>query len=434
MTHLKTVVFIETAKSGSSRDAIQAAEELGYYTVLFTKRTSFLKKRREFHHVHDMKLVDLDNFQELRHEVQLLIDRGLIIESIISFIDAYCYVASLLAEEFKVNHFSTEAIGNMKNKLNSRKLLTSSPYVPKYWVIDKESSIDNYLNDVLANFPLIMKSPQSTGSKDVFQVNNEKQLMHGQGALLKKFPEQPFMIEEYLPEPQYLVESVVVAGKVHIIAVFKQHVEHQKRFIVTGYTLLLDTNNELYQSLTTAVEDIIKLHGLMNGPCHLELRQKNGIWKLIEINARISGAGMNEMILAGYGINLVKETLKLAVGEKPDFTKKYKKHLYTQYITIEDRGILKKVTGQNRANRSPGVHKVYVRPKKGAYLHPPLSMGHRYGYVIATGETEEEAIHNGKTAASQIDFILLPIDHDKKNKLERQLDVYTYDEREEDKT
>ncbi len=431
---MKTIVFIETTKSGSSREAIQAAEDLGYYTVLFTKRSSFLKKRREFQDVHEMRLVNLDNLQELRREIQLLIDRGLIIESIISFIDAYCYTASLLAEEFQLNHFSTEAIGSMKNKLYSRKLLASSPFIPKYWVLNKGSSVDKYLNEIIPNFPLIMKSPLSTGSKDVFQVNTVRQLLQGQRALLKKFPDQPFIIEEYLPEPQYLVEAIVVANKIHIIAVFRQHVQHQKRFIVTGYTLLLDSNDELYQSIMSAVDDIIKLHGLTNGPCHLELRQKNGTWKLIEINARISGAGMNEMILAGYGINLVKETLKLSLGKEPDLTKKYKRHLYTQYITIEKRGILEKVTGENRAKQSQGVLQVYIRPHKGAYLHPPLSMGHRYGYVIATGDTEAEAIRNGKNAASQIQFSLSPLDQAEEKRLNRKLAVYTYDELDNDKS
>ncbi|KMY45614.1 hypothetical protein AC622_16455 [Bacillus sp. FJAT-27916] len=425
---MKTVVFIETAKSGSSREAIQAADELGYYTVLFTKRSSFLENPSEFQDVHYMRLVNLDNIHELRREIQLLREKGLIIESIISFMDSYCYVASLLAEEYQVNPFSTEAIGNMKNKLYSRKMLAQSPFVPKYWVLNNESSIDDYLSDMAPNFPLIMKSPQSTSSKDVFQVNDDNQLLQGQRALLKKFPDQPFIIEEYLPEPQYLVESVVVAGKVNIVAIFRQDIQHQKRFIVTGYSLLLDSNEELYKSITSAVEDIIKLHGLTNGPCHLELRQKNDTWKLIEVNPRISAGAMNEMIVAGYGINLVKETLKLALGREPDFTKIFEKHLFTQYITIEDSGVLEKVTGQNRAKRSPGVLNVYVRPQKDAYLHPPLSMGHRYGYVMATGETEAEAIQNAKNAAAEIQFSLLPIDNAEEERFDRSLDAYTYDE------
>ena len=40
---------------------------------------------------------------------------------------------------------------------------------------------------------------------------------------------------------------------------------------------------------------------------------------------------------------------------------------------------------------------------------PPLSMGNRYAYVIATGNTAEDAKINAKFAASQISFKLISI-------------------------
>ena len=54
------------------------------------------------------------------------------------------------------------------------------------------------------------------------------------------------------------------------------------------------------------------------------------------------------------------------------------------------------------------VHCVYIQPKKGSLLVPPRSMGNRYAYVIATGDSKEEAKRNAKTAASKIQFILSP--------------------------
>ena len=41
-------------------------------------------------------------------------------------------------------------------------------------------------------------------------------------------------------------------------------------------------------------------------------------------------------------------------------------------------------------------------------LSPPLSMGNRYGYVIATGDTSDEAKANAINAASHIKFYLEP--------------------------
>ena len=59
---MRTIVFIETNKSGSSREAIKAAERLGFFTVLFTNRQKFIQQRTEFPEVHQMILVELSNY------------------------------------------------------------------------------------------------------------------------------------------------------------------------------------------------------------------------------------------------------------------------------------------------------------------------------------------------------------------------------------
>ena len=73
-----------------------------------------------------------------------------------------------------------------------------------------------------------------------------------------------------------------------------------------------------------------------------------------------------------------------------------------KYLIVSKKGILEKVTGKARARKSPGVVEVYVKPRKGTKLIPPLSMGHRYAYVIATGKSLDEAKKNAQNAANEI--------------------------------
>ena len=54
----------------------------------------------------------------------------------------------------------------------------------------------------------------------------------------------------------------------------------------------------------------MKAFGIENGALHLELRLTQNGWKLIEINPRISGGAMNNMLQA-LGFSLVEETLKI---------------------------------------------------------------------------------------------------------------------------
>lgn len=115
---------------------------------------------------------------------------------------------------------------------------------------------------------------------------------------------------------------------------------------------------------------------------------------------------MNNMLQAALGFSLVEETLKILLGEQPNLQPRHKKFVYTKYVIVESRGILEKVIGKARATRSTGVVEVYVKPRRGTLLTPPLSMGHRYAYVIAEGATLKEARNHAINAAKEIKFIL----------------------------
>lgn len=239
----------------------------------------------------------------------------------------------------------------------------------------------------------------------MFTAKTEKKVNEYVTKLQRKYASSPILLEEYIEGPQYLVEALVYNNEVHIVAIIEQEITVINPFIVIGYSLLAKVPKHLYESISHAANAIIKKFGMENGPCHLELRH-NWQWKLIEINPRISGGAMNKMIEAAYGINLAEQIIKVSLKEKPVLDKKRENYVFTQYIILSSNGILQKVTGRNRASRHPGVIEVFIKPKKGTYLHRPTSMGHRYAYVMAVAPTQESASKIAKTAAKEIQFHL----------------------------
>jgi biotin carboxylase len=422
---MKTIIFLGTHKSGSSREALKAAVRLGYYTVLYTNQPKFLENRTSFQDVHLMYLCDLNNLEEIKLNIRRLILNGIEICAIVSFIEPYCYTACLIAESFGVNRFSTQAIKIMLDKILSRQILSKSRYNPKFTVLaEKDLSLSSLPLKIKESYPFILKLPHSQGSKDVYKINNAKQYKRYVKRISQK-SQDPILVEEFLDGPQYLVEVIVRQNKIHIVAIVQQEITHNKRFIVTGYNLLTDPPADFSEDLKEAVEAIILRHGMETGACHLELRhiwKKKAVpvtnedndfghlqkkkWKLVEINPRISGGSMNRLIEIGLGINLVEETLKLALGQELNLLPRHKQNVFAQYVILSETGILEKITGKKKASVCPGVEEVFLRPRKGTLLIPPLSMGHRYAHVIAKGDNEEMARQNAKYAASQIKFWL----------------------------
>jgi biotin carboxylase len=405
---MKTIVFIGCNKSGSSREAIKAAEKLGFFTVLITDRKIFLEKRFDFPDIHQMILTKLSDYNGLKALIKEIQKQGKEVGAIVSFIDPLVHVAAKLSKELGFTKVSSDPVVKMENKLLTRELLKGLSVSPYYARYRKDDSLKNFINKQTGSFPLIVKTPISTGSRDVLFVEDKRKLEKSINKLIKRGNKEVF-VEEYLDGPQYLVEACVYDGKVHIIAVLEQEITFFDRFIVTGYCLLGDMDEVFYRKIYKTVCLILERFKLKNGSCHLEMRMINKEWKLIEINPRISGGAMNQIIETAFGINLVEETLKIFLGQKPNFKKKHKRFVYAHYLTSNSTGTLINISGITRCSQIPGIEEVNIKVKKGDILYRPLSMGDRYGYILASADNKKEAIRIAKYAATKIHIHIEPI-------------------------
>ncbi|WP_175990562.1 ATP-grasp domain-containing protein [Bacillus sp. Marseille-Q1617] len=393
------IIFIGTHRSGSSRDGIEAGKKLGYSTILFTNNRRIIREKDLFPEVDEMVEVDLKQEEALRKEITSLQQAGKKIACIISFFDAHVSLSARLSNEFCGTDITLQPIADCMDKTELRMKLTGKEYSPDFIKMEPPFSTDKART---IPYPFILKSPVSNGSKDVLLIHDEEELAWGIKKLNRKKP-STILVEEYLDGPQYLIEAVVKEGKPVIAVVVKQEINYQKRFIVTGYSVSPENHQP---ELVKKVEEIINDLGFINGSCHLEMRLVKDQWKLIEINPRISGGAMNKMIEEAYGLSIVEETLRVYLSKPNTIKPKWKKHIYTCYMTVNKVGKLLKVSGQNKAEEHEGIIEVYIKSKKGKILRPPTSMGHRYGYVMAYGESVQESEERAKNAAKEIRFYL----------------------------
>jgi biotin carboxylase len=255
---------------------------------------------------------------------------------------------------------------------------------------------------------LIVKLPKSCGSKNVYLVQTEAQLRNRLQFLRNRYDDD-LLIEEYLDGPQVIVEAIVHQGEIQIAAIVEQEIPKSEKFIVTGYSISNELENTYKDSLVTTVNEVIRILGLENGNCHLEMRYVQNTWKLVEANPRISGGVMNDLIQEAYGFNYAEQILNVYLGNSPSLHRIKEGTVYAHYLTVDMLGKLVKVIGKQQALEHKGVLKVFVQPKKGNILSPPLSMGNRYAFVLTEGKTKDEARINAIDAASQIEFRLIPL-------------------------
>jgi biotin carboxylase len=394
---MNCIVFIESHKSGPGYDGLTAAKALGYETALLTGR--YAKYREHFTNADSVIPCNTYDLEEMRNALAELEKTGRTLCAVVSFTEGFCHAAALLAREYNAVPFSPQAILTMQDKILTRKAISGTSLSPFFTELKNGEPLKGAVG-----FPLVLKEPMSTGSRGVVWVNDAETLEYGRGKFNERHPSKALLLEEYIFGRQYLVEVLVVKGTPYIAAVVEQEITRGMRFIVTGYRFVHNYGRNCPKHLEAAVGKIVKAVNLTNGPCHLELIHNGEEWKLVEINPRISGCAMNLLIETATGISLVKETLKLALGLEINLTPRRCTEAFVQYVTVEREGFLLKVTGRNKALSCTGVRHVYVKPSRGQLLVPPLSMGHRYAYVLATGKTAEAAKHNAKHAAGLIRF------------------------------
>jgi len=402
---MKTIIFFGSHKSGSSKDATEAAEQLGFYTVLITDRKSFLEKRTEFPHVHEMIYVEFGNRDDVLEKISILQLQGKEINAIVSFVEPYVYHAARLGEELGLPAQTSEAILRMQDKVQTRTVFAQTKYAVPFQVVSGHPKLEK----LEVNLPLVVKAPRSTGSKDVLLANGESELIDHICYLREKYPVDVTLVEEYVSGQQYLAEVLVHAGRPHVVAVLQQDLTQGDRFIITDYCLLASPGESLRRTAEEMAEEITRRMGLVTGGFHVEFKIAGDRCKIIEVNPRISGTAMNRIIQYAYGINLVKETIRSLLGETPELSCRQHRYVHAHYLTMQQQGVLAKVTGRRRAMKCPLVEEVYVKPHKGALLKSPLSMGHRYAYVITAGDSAEEAKKAAVYAANFIQFQVDPV-------------------------
>lgn len=404
---MNSIIFMESNIDGSSYEGIKAAKSLGFYVHLFTQKDHFLNKQTNCLEIDEIHMVNFEEIEKVEEKIVTILSKHQI-ACIISFMDSFIHLAARLSNQYCHTTLTVHAIKRMENKILTRKHLERKEYSPWYVVIQSSQSLDSVIPRVKDRFPLVLKMPLSCGSKDVFLVYSESQLRHRIRYIRNRYLHKDVMIEEYLVGPQYMVEVIAYKGEIEVVAVIEQEVTKKERFIVTGYSISSEIDQELYNSLVEVSKKIIVDLGLETGNCHLELRHIEGKWKLIEVNPRISGGVMNRLIVESHHFNYAEQILKLYIGQKPYLKKGKICSVYAHYIITNTIGILSSVTGIHKASEIPGVVSIFIKPRIGHLVIPPLAMGQRLGYVLAKGKTSKEAKTIALNAASHIQFHVVP--------------------------
>jgi biotin carboxylase len=199
------------------------------------------------------------------------------------------------------------------------------------------------------------------------------------------------LVEEFVDGPEISVESLVVDGVTHSVAI------HDKP-LPTGPTF-----EEVYACTPTrlpaavvdrvyaATRAVHRAMGITIGPTHVEFRLRDGVEPVIlEAAARMGGGPIYRSVQLSTGVDMVEGILELACGRQPTIEPDPRPTPVGFYNMFPRRaGRLTAVHGLAEAAAHPNVDAVECYREIGEYLDVPPSAYHAHGYCIYTPDSIE---------------------------------------------
>ncbi|RUY89911.1 ATP-grasp domain-containing protein, partial [Mesorhizobium sp. M7A.F.Ca.CA.001.10.2.1] len=152
--------------------------------------------------------------------------------------------------------------------------------------------------------------------------------------------------------------------------------------------LLTEEEHKLIASVSLSCLRILDLDW---GPAHIEFRWTKRGLMVIEVNPRLPGGTTPRLVQLAYGIDLITEHIKLAIGEEWDLRKWHSNFAAARFLVPDREGMFASMN-VDRATAIPGVAevKLYVEPKtpiirKGDYRD---TIGHVIAVSACPTQTE----------------------------------------------
>lgn len=252
------------------------------------------------------------------------------------------------------------------------------------------------------SYPCIMKPTDNAGSHGVVLAHRFEDLLESYEYSHASARHGKVILEEYLQGNEVSVEVMVVDGKVHILQITDKLTTGAPHFVEMGHSQPSRHPLETQQAIKNLAVQACKAVGINQGPAHVEMMVTKRGPVMIELGARMGGDNITTALVPlSTGIDMVKATIEVALGNPPDIEPKCHCGSAIRYLDAPE-GIIASITGVEEARHMPNVKEVIMTKAVGDPSTPIQCSNDRIGSVIVQAATAEEAVKSCEEAMKLI--------------------------------
>lgn len=238
------------------------------------------------------------------------------------------------------------------------------------------------------DFPLIVKPTDRSGSRGIFKVENQSQLVKAIECATAESFEKKVLIEEFAEGDEFSIEYVSFKGNHFFLAVTRKYTTGAPNFIEMGHSQPSGLSQDTILQIQTLVPKALNALGIQNGASHSELKiDDNGNIRIIEIGGRMGGDCIgSDLVYLSTGYDFLEMVVDIALRNELKLERKHEPaYSAVRFIfTKEDLQNLEWV----KNNHNDAINRISeILPIDGHLIEDSST---RYGYYLLSTKNESK--------------------------------------------
>jgi biotin carboxylase len=367
-----------------------------YKFGLFLDKNSRIRNREPYDDI-----IEVD-FSSPKAMFASLAGKDLQVDALVCTYENYIAAKSRLAEHFNAAAPSIASAEMSTDKyLMRRAFRDAEPLIsPGFGLVSSEADALELAKQL--GYPLILKPANLVKSLLVLRCNNEAELLHNFAYAKDRIAGLYKKYRVYGHQPQIILEKYIEGRTCSIAAFVDKHgtphfcegivalTNAQDKAIDDNYIyerrLPAEFDEKLQARLFEAALQGIAALDMTSTPAHVELIYNDREVKIIEIGARIGGY-RPRMYSLSYGLDLITQEIKLALGQTPDLAGKFQAFSAVYELFPEKEGIFDGISGEADTSR---FTRYALKAKPGKTVGPAKRGYKAVAVIIISSKDKQE--------------------------------------------
>jgi len=401
------LALIESNTSGTGRLFARRAAERGVRPILLCSDPARYKYAEE-DHLDILQTDTLDERSLLRTCKDLSLKTGLV--GITSSSEYFIASAARLAAELNLPGPSPAAVLACRDKQKQRlRLQAAGIGIPEFRSAASGKEAVAVARSL--GFPVVVKPVSGSGSVGVkLCISDNEVAGHARKLLRTRRNERGMsiprriLIEQLVSGDEYSVEII---GR-EVVGITRKHLGPLPHFVETGHDFPAVLDSEVTGRIRQTTLRALESLGLGWGPAHLELRVAADEIKVIEVNPRLAGGYIPELVRLTTGIDLISATISQVIGEGIKLDRAFERYASIRFLVSQQDGFLAEINGLDAARMIPDIAEVRIYSRPGDRVTAHGDFRDRIGHVIAVNDEAVGASEASELALSLIQPVTRP--------------------------